>query len=254
MSPPSQTLFLAATSHVAQNIREFTATLSWAMGIVVPLQNISGWELLVRDNPLCGPITHWLDGFRRSELYPETDLLKECFRVLMPVAIQLFGSRRSSYGAEDLVQSSLGSVSLSLARGESGFVRDRDSLWALLLTSLRNKAVGRLRYESRERRGGSRAQADTELDTLPSQEPPPEWRVDLQDSLRYAIAFLSSDQLRAIACLRLMERLSPSEISLRLGCSVPTVYRRINLIKNEWMELPCDQAELGPMLAKMMSM
>jgi DNA-directed RNA polymerase specialized sigma24 family protein len=73
------------------------------------------------------------------------------------------------------------------------------------------------------------------LKNLESTDPRPEARVVLSDSLDYLLSVLEDDEMRVIAISKL-RGLANEEVAHLINRSVPTVERRLKLIRDEWQQ------------------
>src|SRR5262249_12567646 len=129
------------------------------------------------------------------------------------------------------------------ARNRYPQLHDRDDLWRLLVVITERKAVDQARRQRREKRGAGRilciperADGDPEDrgDAGPlSPDPTPQVAALVAEQRRDLLRRLRDDSLRAVARLRL-EGYTNAEISERLGCSLRTVARKLELIRSTW--------------------
>ena len=64
-------------------------------------------------------------------------------------------------------------------------------------------------------------------------EPTPAFAAQAAEQYQSLLALLGDDELRSIAVWK-MEGLTNQEIAARLGCAIPTVERRLRLIRKTW--------------------
>jgi DNA-directed RNA polymerase specialized sigma24 family protein len=130
-------------------------------------------------------------------------------------------------------------------RAEQGYfpdLKDRDGLWALLVVLTARKAVDLLRHHGREKRGGNMVQGESALqpaegdrgpvglDAVPSDDPTPLEAALRAEEVENLLARLRDPVLRQVAVWKL-EGYTNAEIGTRLGCSEPTVARRLAIIR-----------------------
>lgn len=124
-----------------------------------------------------------------------------------------------------------------LRRAEDGAfseLANRDDLWRLLATMTIRKAMRQIRDQRAIKRGGGSLQRlSSELLQFESQCPSPEIIATMHDSVGHLLSLLADDELRRIVILR-MEGHTNEEIAGKIGRSLPTVQRRLRLIRQKW--------------------
>jgi len=147
---------------------------------------------------------------------------------------------------QDLVQSVFRVLWTGAAAGQWDSVQDRSELWWLLLAITRRKALKRLAYNSRLKRGETTVSLN-ELETrggdpsgrqsfdVAGDEPPPELILMLREEQERLLAMLRNEALRTIAVWKL-EGYTHEEIAGKLGVAPRTVIRKLNLIRETWSE------------------
>jgi DNA-directed RNA polymerase specialized sigma24 family protein len=127
-----------------------------------------------------------------------------------------------------------------VAAGRFPRLSDRHDLWALLLTITLRHARTLARHETRLRRDSRRTAAaatlcdlpEADLDRLAGADPDPALAAEVADQLRHLLALLPGD-LRPVA-QDLLAGYTAVEIARRLGCSLRTVERRWQRIRQFW--------------------
>jgi DNA-directed RNA polymerase specialized sigma24 family protein len=121
-------------------------------------------------------------------------------------------------------------------------LQGRDDLWRLLVTITVRKIYRGMRRAKTAKRGGSFAAArhdSSEHDDLLAQivgrEPTPELACMVADDCRNLLEQLGDESLRATAQSKL-EGYSHAEIAERLGCSIRSVERKVELIRSIWSQ------------------
>jgi hypothetical protein len=156
----------------------------------------------------------------------------------------LDGRLKARVDEHDVLQSMYASFCLRQRRGDFA-LDDRDDLWRLLVTMTLNKtrnAAARHRAGLRDYRreqggagaGGDSLTPDEALAQLEDAAPTPAEAAELTEQLHRRLAVLPGP-LRQIALWKL-ERCSNEEIAApeRLGCTVRTVERKLQLIREYW--------------------
>jgi RNA polymerase sigma factor (sigma-70 family) len=162
---------------------------------------------------------------------------------LVALARQKFqGAPRRVADEEDAALSAFDSFCRRAERGQFPDLKDRDGLWALLVIMTARKVADQLRHDHRDKRGGGQVRGDSALpagegdtgpvglDAVESDEPTPEEAALLAEEVEALLGRLSDPLVRQVAVLKL-EGYSNAEIAERQGCSVPTVERRLAIVR-----------------------
>ncbi|MCO6458957.1 MAG: RNA polymerase subunit sigma-70 [Pirellulaceae bacterium] len=189
-------------------------------------------------------VTAWIDGLRRQDSQAVQRLWDRYYRQLLSLAARrLPAGLRREFDEEDVALSALDSLCRGLAAGRFPLVTDRDSLWALLVVIARRKCRARLRRLSAQKRGGAavRGQSAWEDDSGHglaaeiSQDPSPEFAVEVAEELSRLLDRLPDETTRRLAVMKL-EGYTNEEAAGQLECSQTTVKRRLQLIRKTWSE------------------
>src|SRR5687767_6564946 len=187
-----------------------------------------------------GSITHWIREIQEGNQEVAQELWERYFAKLVQLArMELRGAKRQMADEEDVAISVFDSFCRAAENGRFPDLADRDSLWRLLVRMTARKSIDLRRRETRLRRGGP---ARAELSAQPTGEealalaigdtPSPEFAAMMAEELRDLLEFLEDGEFRAIA-LGKMEGYSNEELADRLDCSVRTIERRLNLIREK---------------------
>jgi RNA polymerase sigma factor (sigma-70 family) len=190
-------------------------------------------------------VTSWIDSLKAGEADAAQQLWQRYFEALIRLARnRLRGAPKAAADEEDAALSAFDSFCRGVARNRYPRLDDRDDLWRLLVVITERKAVDQARSQRRRKRGGGKIvgmpeRGDDDLESrgiagLRSPEPTPEFAAMVADECRDLLAQLRDDSLRAVARLR-MEGYTNQEVSERLGCSLRTVARKLELIRCTWM-------------------
>lgn len=146
---------------------------------------------------------------------------------------------------EDIAASVFRSLCRGAAAGRFHDVKNRDDLWWLLLAITKQKVVDHVRRETAQKRGGGRTQLESGLngtsddskwfglDQIMSEEPTPEFVVELQEQNDRLLGLLRDDCLRQIAVSRI-EGFTIPEIAQDLRLSTRSIERKLQLIRGVW--------------------
>jgi DNA-directed RNA polymerase specialized sigma24 family protein len=142
---------------------------------------------------------------------------------------------------EDAALSAFDSFVRGAACGRYPQLDDRHDLWRLLVVITERKVIDQSRHERRQKRGSGRIRgrpgpvdADQPLVSVAGAEPTPEFAALVADECRRLLTGLRDDVLRTIALLR-MEGYQNDEIARRFGCSLRTISRKLELIREAWL-------------------
>jgi DNA-directed RNA polymerase specialized sigma24 family protein len=160
------------------------------------------------------------------------------FRLVDAVRRRLNGRHSLAASDEfDVAQSAFASFYDAAERGRFPQLSDSNDLWRLLITITQRKITRRLRYQGalmRNPLNGTLASSDeVDLDSLPSNEPTPDFCVAAVESFSELMRKLTGPNHRSIALMR-MEGYTNEEIASQVKCSLSTIERKLRLIRHEW--------------------
>lgn len=189
-------------------------------------------------------VTTWIGLLKAGQGDAAQALWQRYFTQLVELAHQHL-SRHVQHGgnAEDVALAAFAGFCLAARNGRFPKLTDRHDLWRLLLTITLRRARDQARQELRERRSGARTVlasdlielGNADLDRLASEAPDPAVAAEVADEFRHLLAKLPGDDLRAVVPLLLAGHTAP-EIARHLGCSLRTVERRWQRIREFWAE------------------
>jgi DNA-directed RNA polymerase specialized sigma24 family protein len=112
-----------------------------------------------------------------------------------------------------------------------------------LVVITERKALDQAQHQRRQKRGGGKIvdmlgrsdgdQQEGNAARVVSREPTPEFAAIMAEECRGLLGRLRDESLRAVALLR-MEGFTNEEVAQRLGCSLRTVARKMELIRRSW--------------------
>jgi RNA polymerase sigma factor (sigma-70 family) len=189
-------------------------------------------------------VTHWLESLKAGDPAAAQQLWRRYFEALVRLArARLRGAPRAVADEEDAALSAFDSFCRGVAHGRYPRLDDRDDLWRLLVVITERKALDQAQHHRRKKRGGKNLGASDQADAdgqegglagRPSPEPTPEFAALVADECRRLLDQLRDEPLRHVAQLR-MEGYTREEIADRLGCSLRTVARKVELIRRTWL-------------------
>jgi RNA polymerase sigma factor (sigma-70 family) len=190
-----------------------------------------------------GSVTALLARLKNGDHEAARLLWQRYYPRLVALARQkLQGSPRRVADEEDAALSAFDSFCRRAEQGHFPDLKDRNGLWALLVVLTARKAADLLRHQHREKRGGGLVRGDSALqpaggdsgpgglDELPGDDPTPLEAALLAEEVESLLARLRDPGLRQVAVWKL-EGYTNAEIAARLGCSEPTVERRLAIIR-----------------------
>jgi DNA-directed RNA polymerase specialized sigma24 family protein len=143
---------------------------------------------------------------------------------------------------EDAALSAFDSFCRRAEQGRFPDLKDRDGLWALLVVLTARKAADLVKHLHRDRRGGGKVHGDSALRpadagssaggfaALEGDDPTPEEAAILAEEVETLLGRLRDPALRQLAVWKL-EGYTNAEIAERQGWSLPTVGRRLAIIR-----------------------
>lgn len=160
-------------------------------------------------------ISTLIQGLKNGDHEAIEKLWSQYFAKLTELAKRrLSGIPQRTFDEEDVAVSVFDSLCRGAAKGNFKTLSDRDDLWALLLTIMKQKTVDRIRYQTRQKRGGGDVRGESVFELLPGQEqiarieqvladePTPESLVMLDDYLAQLFATLNDKTLKQVAQMR----------------------------------------------------
>ncbi len=168
------------------------------------------------------------------------------FAALVREARQRLGSLpRRMEDEEDVAVSVFRRLCQGAGAGQFAEHRDRSDLWRLLVCITRTKVTDQVRRATRQKRGGGQVRGDSVwvgadgdissygLAQVAGKEPTPSMLVSLGEQHSRLLGLLRDDSLREIALLR-MEGHSNEQIAEKVGMSLRSVERKLDLIRKRW--------------------
>jgi DNA-directed RNA polymerase specialized sigma24 family protein len=198
-----------------------------------------------------GSVTRWFGPLKEGDPDAAQQLWRHYIAVLVRLArAKLRDSPRTAADEEDVALSAFDSFCRGMKRGRYLRLEGRDDLWRLLVTITARKAADQVQCEHRQKRGGGRVRAASDLsgadpdapwdvlDLIAGPEPTPEFAALVAEEFHRRLDGLGDETLRRIAQLKL-EGYTDEEIAAQLGCTRRTVVRKLVVIRQAWMfEVP----------------
>jgi DNA-directed RNA polymerase specialized sigma24 family protein len=193
--------------------------------------------------PAAGSVTALVERLKGGDHEAARRLWERYYPRLVALARKkLQGASRRVADEEDAALSAFDSFCRRAERGQFPHLTDRDGLWALLVVLTARKAADQVKYDQRDKRGGGQVRPDSELragrvedgpavlDGLAGDDPTPEEAALLAEEVDALLARLTDPAVRQVAVCKL-EGHTNTEIAALQGCSVPTVERRLAIVR-----------------------
>jgi DNA-directed RNA polymerase specialized sigma24 family protein len=196
-----------------------------------------------------GSITHWIGDLKAGGDSAAQHLWERYFHRLVKLArARLRSARRAGAveNEEDAALSAFDSFCRGAASGRFPQLTDRDDLWRLLVVITVRKVLAQLNRQNAQKRGGRRLVGESALigpdaelrgglDRVIGNDPSPEMAAQVVEEYCRLRARLNSDALRQVLDLRL-EGFTREEIASKLGCAERAVKRKLDVIREVWLE------------------
>lgn len=190
-------------------------------------------------------VTYWIHQLKEGERAAVQKLWEDYFDRLVRMAHQwLRHTPTQAVEAEDVALSAFDSFCRRAEQGRFPKLFDRSDLWHLLVVIAYRKTCNQIKHEARRQPRERRVLHASTLDTadddegalfanLIGREPDPSLAVQIAEEYRELLAKLNDPLLRDIAVWKL-EGFTNEEIADKIGRSVPTVERKLVLIRKAW--------------------
>lgn len=213
-------------------------SLRWAFRSNNPFAAIlMSWSLvlMLRSISDSGSITRVVHSLRVGNEDAVAKLWEKYFGRMVQVAFSKLGRHPGrSVDAEDVALSAFGHFCRDVAEGSFPWIKDRQSLWPVLVTITARRAARLSRDELRQKRSALRRDGRQfqSLD-LVSRALPPDESMLLDEQVEILLNSLDTPLLREVAKLK-MEGMTNGEVAVELGIAVRSVERKLNLIRQIW--------------------
>ena len=191
-------------------------------------------------------VSQWIDGLKAGDEAAARQLWERYYGRLVGLAYKkLRAGHRRAADEEDIVLSAFHSFCQRARRNQFPDLRDRDDLWRLIVCITERKVCDQVRADRRQKRGGGDVAGESVflqagdasgiggIQQVAGHEPTPEFAAETAEAIERLLRILDDDELRLIAA-RKLEGFSNAEIAAQLGRSIPTVERRLKLIRGIW--------------------
>jgi DNA-directed RNA polymerase specialized sigma24 family protein len=195
-----------------------------------------------------GSVTIWLHQLKAGDRTAVQKLWETYFQRLVHLArAKLRCIPRRAADEEDVALSALKSFCRAAEEDRFPRLEDRADLWQLLLVITARKAINLIRHERTAKEGGGKVrnlsalasgdaeQAGPAFADMVSREPDPAFAAQMAEECRLLLAKLGTKELQSLAVWK-MEGYTNEEIKTKLDCALPTVERRLRVIRKLWSQ------------------
>jgi DNA-directed RNA polymerase specialized sigma24 family protein len=186
-------------------------------------------------------VTTWVNLLQAGDAAAAEALWRRYYAQLVGLAREHLAAHvRRAADEEDVALAAFADFCAGVAAGRFPRLSDRHDLWRLLLTITLRHARNLAKHETRDRRDSHRRLAidlfdlpETALGRLAAEAPDPALAAEVADQLRHLLGLLPDAALRRVA-QKLLAGCTAAEIAHGLGCSLRTVERRFQRIRQFW--------------------
>jgi RNA polymerase sigma factor (sigma-70 family) len=197
-----------------------------------------------------GSVTRWIGDLKSGGDSAAQHLWERYFERLVRLArrkLQYARRPRTVEDEEDAALSAFDSFCRGVDRGRFPRLADRDDLWRLLVVLTVRKALDQIERQGAAKRGGDHQVRELprldggdesggdDLDRLIGSEPTPEFAALVAEEHQRLRDLLGDAALGQVLDLRL-EGYTREEIAEKIGCAVSTVKRKLDVIRQTWLE------------------
>jgi DNA-directed RNA polymerase specialized sigma24 family protein len=192
-------------------------------------------------------VTIWIEGIKAGDNADIQRLWDRYFRRLSRLAgARLPASCRRAFDEEDVALSAFRSFCERAGQGEFPRMNDREDLWRLMATITVRKALGKMRHQTRQKRGGGHVLGESALTAgedrprdglaeVLGEEPTPDAVAQFAEDYERLLAKLVDPELLKVAVRRL-EGQTTREIAAASKVSTKTIERKLKLIRTIWSQ------------------
>lgn len=183
------------------------------------------------------PITDYIARAKDRDPEAEEAIWNHYFaRVLRLSHSRMLALQGVVYDEEDAAVSALRSLFRGIQSNRFPELHDRQNLWRILVLITKRKLRAQWRRENAARRTAISADApepEITIEQAISEEPTPDFVVEMMDEVDRLLTALDNDLLKRIAVMK-MDGLTNDEVATRLGCASRTVRRKVDRIRCIW--------------------
>lgn len=191
-----------------------------------------------------GSVTIWLNQLKADPAAVQPLWDRYYARLVALARTRLRAVPRGAADEEDVALSAFDSFCRAAAAGRFPRLDDRHDLWQVLFVITDRKASGLRRHETRDKRGGGKvvqasatgggtSSSPDALAIAASSDPTPELVAEVTEECGRLLGLLGDGELRSVAVWK-MEGYTNQEIARKINRSIPTVERKLALIRETW--------------------
>lgn len=189
-------------------------------------------------------ITQFIHLLRDGDPEAATPIWNHFYSRLVTLANKKLKSRvRRVVEGDDVAQSVFDSCFRAVQEGRVPDLKNRDNLWALLVTIAERKAFNTNRDMSAKKRGGGKVLGESVflsrsdsfspgIDGIAGDEPTPEFIAIFTEEARNRLGSLPDDVQKIVSLV--MEGYKHREIAEKTGFSIAKVERKLALVRDRW--------------------
>ncbi|QDU33247.1 RNA polymerase sigma factor SigX [Poriferisphaera corsica] len=187
------------------------------------------------------PITALIEDLKDGQSQAAQQLWDIYFDRMVNLANnKLIHTPRARRDEEDIALSAFNSFCTGLQNNQFPKLKDRDTLWPLLVAITTYKAVDHIRHENRAKRGNQYAHTQIYEQAIAAltHQSDPQLILIFQEQIEQLLNSLDNikdPKLKQIALLRLQGH-DKLHIAQQLGCVTRTIERKLQLIQQCWLE------------------
>ncbi|MCA9128477.1 MAG: hypothetical protein KDB22_15425 [Planctomycetales bacterium] len=192
-------------------------------------------------------VTDWLEALRAEQSHAGPRIWDRYLTRLIALAsLKLGQSRKRVIDEEDIVSEVFRDFLQGVSQDRFDRLNDRHDLWQILAMLTERKVIGHLRREGAVKRGKSRTRGESVFENkadgdrggrgwqaIAGRDPDPAISAELADTLAHLLSVLDEPALQSLARDQL-SGYSQQEMAQRHGISIPTVQRKLRLIRRKW--------------------
>ncbi|MEM6470324.1 MAG: sigma-70 family RNA polymerase sigma factor [Planctomycetota bacterium] len=199
-----------------------------------------------------GSITRWIDGLVAGDSAASQAVWERFHQRLLAVARTKLSGLSAEASEEDCVQNAFHSFFRRTSKGQFEDLKDRNSLWRLLVVITARKSIDQIRRSSRGHAKKNQSDSGTrsvpvsmfsqvgdhpgeDLDALLSREPDPEFAAEVAEEFQTLMNALIDPSLQRVAQMK-MDGFTYDEIAAELDCSRRSVARKLESIRCIWQQ------------------
>lgn len=200
-----------------------------------------------------GSVTNWIEGVKQGDETAAARLWERYSQRLARLCRKRLPDFARRVGdEEDVVIEVMENLYRGAQEGRFPELQDRDDLWRLMVVVTARKTASYLRKEQALKRGGGRVCGESAIDSASTDTAGinrvedtaerPDFAASVAEECLHRLAMLQDHQLRHIA-IRKLDGHTNDEIAKELNCSVRTIERRLQSIREKWQLREEDQRD-----------